>query len=80
MTLKTLYIVYPEGDIQEIERPLTVNQVVDINGNPLAIPLRGTRLIAYRVYKVQAEEKKGETNKFHYLELLNREDMLEYLA
>lgn len=78
MTLYTQYIVYPEGDIQEISHTLAVDQIVGLNGVPLQLPLPTPKMIAYRVGKVIKREKKGEENYYYYLELLTRKDMLEY--
>ena len=78
MTITTSFVVYPEGDVQEIPHSLRVNQVVDINGYPLILPLGSTKMIAYRVFRVSSEEKTGIVNKFHYLELLNSRGMREY--
>lgn len=80
MTLVTHFIVFPEGDLQEIDSPLRINQIVDLNGRALPLPLRTVRIIAFRVYKISTEEKTGVVNKFHYLELLRGEDMTDYLA
>ena len=78
MTIYTRQIVYPEGDTQEIEHALRVNQVVDLNGSPLALPLPTVRMIAFRVYKVSTHESIGETITLYHLELLTRDQMIEY--
>jgi hypothetical protein len=39
MTLYENYIVYPEGETQEISHNLSINALVDVNGIPLRIPL-----------------------------------------
>ncbi len=64
--LTTRVIVYPEGDRQEIEHGLGVNQLVDLNGNPLELPLPSPRAIIYRVWKVTtSEERRTETVCYH---------------
>jgi len=78
MTIYTRQIVYPEGDTQEIEHALRVNQVVDLNGGPLALPLPTVRMIAFRVYKVSTRESIGESITLYHLELLTRDQMIEY--
>ena len=60
MHLTTRQIIYPEGDSQEVEHTLSINQLVDINGFPLAPPLPTTRMIAYRVFRIATENLKGE--------------------
>jgi hypothetical protein len=75
MHLDYYYIVFPEGDTQEIEGRLPFGEIVDLNGNPLALPLTNPRVIAYRVGKVRSEEERGETRVYHYLELLSVEEI-----
>ncbi len=78
MTIYTRQIVYPEGDTQEIDHELRVNQIVDLNGITLPLPLPTVRMIAYRVYKVSTRENIGESITLYYLELLTRDQMIEY--
>ena len=70
MTLYNHYLMYPDGDSQETEIPLRLNQIIDLNGNPLAFPLPDTRIIAYRVYRISTDAKRGEENKLYFLELV----------
>lgn len=71
MIWTTRVIVYPEGDHIEIERDLTVNELVDINGQPLRLPLQTFKTIVYRVYKKSTSEtNNGPVAKF-YLEQLS---------
>jgi hypothetical protein len=72
-------IVYPDGDEQEIERPLSINQLVDLNGNPLPLPLPTARMIVYRVYRISTASRTGEDTTRYSLELVRR-DELEELA
>ena len=75
MTLTTRLIVYPDGEVQEIDHPLRVNQAVDLNGVPLSQPLPTTKMIAYRVFRMSTETKTGEEIIRYYLELLSRMDL-----
>jgi hypothetical protein len=77
MTLESRILVYPEGDTQEIPHTLRFNQVVDINGRPLPLPLPTVKMIAYRVSKISTREERGERITSYYLDLLKRNDMLE---
>ena len=80
MHLTTRQIIYPEGDSQEIEHTLSINQLVDINGFPLALPIPTTRMIVYRVFRIATESLKGEDIIRYYLEQLWREEMEELVV
>jgi hypothetical protein len=74
------FIVFPEGDTQEIEHTLHINELVDINGNPLALPLATNRCIAFRVSRRIQKENRGGEQIFHYLELLSAAELLSYVG
>jgi hypothetical protein len=80
MHLTTRQIVYPDGDSQEIEHTLSINQLVDINGFPLAPPLPTPRMIVYRVFRISTESLKGEDIIRYYLEQLWRDEMEELVV
>lgn len=80
MHLTTRQIVYPEGDSQEIEHTLSINQLVDINGFPLASPQTTTRMIVYRVFRISTESLKGEDIIRYYLDQLLRDEMEELVV
>jgi hypothetical protein len=80
MHLTTRQIIYPEGDSQEIEHTLAINQLVDINGYPLAPPLPTTRMIVYRVFRIATENLKGEDIIRYYLAQLLRDEMEEFVV
>lgn len=74
--VRTISIVYPDGDSQEIEHELRVNQLVDLNGNPLPLPLPTARMIVYRVWRVSTETtERHEENLFYHLELVTRPEL-----
>ncbi len=75
MTLYNHILVYPDGDTQETEIPLRLNQIVDLNGSPLAFPLPDTRIIAYRIYRISTDIKRGEENKLYFLELVTKPEL-----
>ena len=60
MTVYTSLLQYPEGDSIEIDHRLSIGQIVDLNGNPLSLPLRSSRMIVYRVSRIRRTEKTGE--------------------
>ncbi|MFP4362294.1 MAG: hypothetical protein ACLFR1_00360 [Spirochaetia bacterium] len=71
MYYQEFFIVYPEGEMQEITHRLSFGDIVDLNGRPLTGPLPSARMIAYKVNKIRKSENKGNTQHFFYLELLN---------
>jgi hypothetical protein len=72
------FIVFPEGDVQEINGRLPINSIVDMNGRPLSPPLPTNRMIAFRVAGIKTDENKGGNETYHFLELLSAGDLLEY--
>ena len=78
MFISENFIVYPEGDTQEIRRRLSINQLVDLNGNPLDLPLPTNRMIVFRVAKIKTSEYKGGNETFHYLEQISARELIEY--
>jgi hypothetical protein len=72
------YIVYPEGDVQEISGRLAFNQLVDVNGGPLPLPLPTNRMIVFRVARIHTKENKGGNETYHYLELMSARELEEY--
>jgi hypothetical protein len=79
MFITDYFIVFPEGDTQEIRGRLAFNQLVDINGNPLSLPLPTNRMLAFRVAKISTNEYKGGKEIYHYLEQLSAQELLEYV-
>jgi hypothetical protein len=78
MFMNEYFIVFPEGDTQEISSRLPINGIVDINGRILNLPLPTNRMIAFRVAKIRVNETRGGNETFHYLELLSAEELLSY--
>ncbi|MDR3139448.1 MAG: hypothetical protein LBT95_07215 [Treponema sp.] len=79
MLIKDYFIVFPEGDVQEVPGPLPINELVNINGRPLDLPLATNRIIAFRVARIRVNENRGQTETFHYLELLSAQELLPYV-
>lgn len=75
---KNYYIVFPEGDVQEIRNRLPLSCLVDVNGRPLPLPLYTNKQIAFRVKSIRTMEKTGTSEVFHHLELLSAEELLEF--
>ncbi|MCL2267323.1 MAG: hypothetical protein FWC17_06105 [Treponema sp.] len=78
MHINEFYIVFPEGDVQEIQGRLPFNALVDINGNVLYPPLPTNKMIAFKVAGIKTDEKKGETITYHLLDMLSAAELLEY--
>ncbi|MCL2067434.1 MAG: hypothetical protein FWG99_08220 [Treponema sp.] len=78
MFIREFFIVFPEGDVQEIKGRLPINSIVDINGNVLPLPLPTNRMIAFKVGKIKTDENKGGSETYHFLELLSAEELIEY--
>jgi hypothetical protein len=79
MTLYSSRIVYPDGDTQEIQHRLHINQYVDLNGIPLAPPLQTDRMIVYRVYRISTDMPRGEEITNYHLELVRRDELAELM-
>ena len=79
MFISEHFIVYPEGDSQEIRGRLSLNQLVDVNGNPLDFPLPTSRMIVFRVAKIRTNEYKGGNKTYHYLEQVSAGELTEYV-
>ena len=79
MFIAEYFIVYPEGDTQEIQGRLSLNQLVDLNGTPLELPLPTNRMIVFRVVKIRTNEHKGGTETYHYLEQVSAGELTEYV-
>jgi hypothetical protein len=52
-----------------------VNQLVDLNGNPLSLPLPSARMIVYRVWKVSTQAERHEESIYYHLELVTRPEL-----
>lgn len=76
MTATIYKLKYPEGDDLEIEHSLNFNQIVDLNGNPLRLPISSPQMIVYRVYRVSTREERKEVTKYYYLELIVGQELL----
>ena len=79
MQIDEYFIVFPEGDVQQIVGRLPFNSLVDMNGNVLYPPLPTNKMIVFRVNGIKTDEKKGTSETFHFLELLSADELSEYL-
>lgn len=79
MYMTEYFVVYPEGDTQEIQSRLRLNQLVDVNGNPLELPLMTNKMVVFRVEKIKTNDYKGGSETFHFLEQVSARELLEYV-
>ncbi|GHV61594.1 hypothetical protein AGMMS49587_06140 [Spirochaetia bacterium] len=73
------FVVFPEGDVQEIPGRLSLGEIVDINGHSLPLPLPSVKTIAFRVAKIKVNENKGGNETFHVLELLSARELIPHV-
>jgi hypothetical protein len=73
------YIVFPEGDMQEVPGRLHINQLVDINGFPVPLPLSTNKTLVYRISQITRKEHRGGCDIYHYLEQLSADELSEYV-
>jgi len=78
MQINEFFIVFPEGDVQEVPRRLTFNTLVDMNGNILSLPLPTNKMIAFKVAGIKTDERTGVSETYHFLDLLSAEELKEY--
>ena len=79
MFMREYFIVYPDGDTQEINGRLSFNQMVDVNGNPIDLPLQSSRMLVFRVEKIKTNDYKGGSETYHFLEQVSARDLSEYV-
>ncbi len=79
MTQYEYYIVFPDGETQEISGVLHPSQLVDINGIPLPLPLPTNRMIVYRISGKRTREERGIVSTWYILEQLNAIELLEFV-
>ena len=77
--MREYFIVYPDGDTQEIDGRLSFNQMVDVNGNPIDLPLQSNRMLVFRVEKIKTNDYKGGSETYHFLEQVSARDLAEYV-
>jgi hypothetical protein len=71
------YIFFPDGEKQEINHPLAIGDIVDINGNIYSLKELNPQRIAYKVNGVKKQSHFKETAVFYKLDLLNRDEVAE---
>ena len=80
MTLYEYYMVFPDGDTQEISEALAIGSLYDINGNRLIPPLPTNKMIVYQVCGKRTREERGMVTIYYILEQLDATELLAYLS
>lgn len=71
MTLYEYYMVFPDGDMQEISDPLAIGSLYDMNGNRLMPPLPTNKMIVYQVGGKRTREERGIVATYYAMEQLD---------
>lgn len=79
MTLYEFYVSFPDGDTREIDTPLSMADLFDVNAVPLTLPLPSNRMLAYRIASRRTTEERGIVTTFYSLEQLSSDDLLAYI-
>ena len=79
MILYEYYMVFPDGDIQEIFGTLTVGSLYDMNGNRLMPPLPTNKMIVYPVCGKRTREERGIVATYYALEQLDAAELRAYV-
>jgi len=79
MQINEYFIVFPEGDIQEIQGRLPFNSLVDMNGNILNTPLPTNKMVAFKVKGIKTDERTGVSEVYHFLDLVSAEELKDYI-
>jgi len=72
-------IVYPDGETQDIQHSLKINELVDLNGIPLRLPIQTTKTIAYEVHRIQKKSTRNEDVTEYHLELCDKYELEQYV-
>lgn len=73
------FIVFPEGDVQEIPGRLSINALVDVNGVPIDLPLPTHKMIVFRVMRIKTNDYRGSSETLHFLEQMSAEELIPYV-
>ncbi|HPO49979.1 MAG TPA: hypothetical protein PLO89_06595 [Spirochaetota bacterium] len=71
------FLIFPEGDNQEISHSLRYGDIIDINGNVYSPSSLDPRKIAYEVTGIQKKTHFKETTIYYRVEKLNRNEVAD---
>lgn len=79
MTQYEYYIQFPDGEIREIYHELHIDWLIDIQGDPLPLPLPTHKMIAYCITRQRTSEERGVVSVLYALEQMTADELLAYL-
>ena len=79
MTLYEYYMVFPDGDTQEVSNTLAIGSLYDMNGNRLMPPLPTNKMIVYQVCGKRTREERGIVATYYALEQLDAAELRAYV-
>ncbi len=79
MTLYEYYIVFPDGEEQEIFNPISVGKLLDMNGRPLPDRLPSNMMLVYQVVAKRTMESRGIVKVYYSLEQLDANELLDFV-
>jgi hypothetical protein len=80
MILYEYYLIYPEGDVVEINNEVPVSSIVNIYGEILSKNSLNNETLSYYIAKKQTREENGIHQTFYTLEQLSINELCgEYL-
>lgn len=79
MTLYEYYMVFPDGDAQEIYGALEIGSLYDMNGYRLTPPLPTNKMIVYQVCGKRTCEERGIVRISYTMEQLDAAELRAYI-
>ncbi len=79
MTLYEYYIIFPDGEEQEVFKPIPVGGLLDMNGQLLPSRLPSNKMLAYQVVGKRTSETRGIVKTFYTLEQLDAQELLDFV-
>ena len=79
MQINEFFIIFPEGDVQEVQGRLPFNSLVDMNGNVLNPPLPTNKMLVFKVSGIKSKQETGVNETYHFLKMLSAQELLEYV-
>ena len=79
MTLYEYYMIFPDGDTQEVSDELMVGSLYDMNGRRLIPPLPTNKMIVYQVCGKRTREERGIVATYYAMEQLDATELRAYI-